>query len=60
MNQETDKDIILNKVEVEDNIDEIYISTTWTKKESIQVFWFFIIAFVMLLIFGYLVNRFLL
>lgn len=60
MAQENDKDIILNKMEIEDSIDELSVSGTWTKKESFQVLWFFIIAFVLLLLFGYIVNKYLL
>lgn len=60
MELENKNEVILNKMDVEESIEDISSNGTWTKKESVQVLWFFVIAFVLLLVFGYVVNKYLL
>lgn len=59
MDINTKNEVVLTKMEREEKA-ENYAASTWTKKESKQVIFYFVIAFVVLFIFGYLVNHFLL
>lgn len=61
MEQTNKHEVIYSKMEKEDTFEENpELNTKWSKRETIQVTWYFIIAFVMLFAFGYLINRFLL
>ncbi len=59
MEQTNNKEVVLNKMEQEETLEELtYKNSFWSRNETIQVLWFFSIAFVMLLGFGFLINKF--
>jgi len=59
VNTGIENEVVLNKMDREEKVDN-FATSSWTKKESKQIIIYFIVAFVVLFMLGFLVNQFLL
>lgn len=60
MPEQNKKDVYLNNKDADNALSNVDSNPAWSRKETKQVLGYFILAFVLVLLFGFLVNYYLL